>query len=46
MPVRHHFEASPPTPVAGHFDLPAEPGFGIELDATKIDRQGTWPLRD
>lgn len=46
MPARHHFEASPPVPVAGHFDLPAEPGFGIELDAAKIDRQGTWPLRD
>jgi L-alanine-DL-glutamate epimerase-like enolase superfamily enzyme len=46
MPDRHHFEVSPPTPVGGSFDLPAGPGFGIELDDAKIDSRQVWqPLR-
>jgi L-rhamnonate dehydratase len=47
MPDRHHFEVSPPAPVGGSFDLPRKPGFGIELDAAKIDTRRIWrPLRD
>ncbi|MDR2975243.1 MAG: hypothetical protein LBV00_11135 [Propionibacteriaceae bacterium] len=37
MPERHNFELNPPTPVNGFFDLPDEPGFGIDLDESKID---------
>jgi L-alanine-DL-glutamate epimerase-like enolase superfamily enzyme len=36
MPNRHHFEAHPPTPEGGSFGLPQGPGFGIELDESKI----------
>jgi L-alanine-DL-glutamate epimerase-like enolase superfamily enzyme len=42
MPDRHHFEVNPPTPVGGGFDLPAGPGFGIELDDAKIDSRRVW----
>lgn len=42
MPVRHHFELAPPTPVNGAFPLPTAPGFGIELDETKIDSVREW----
>ena len=47
MPDRHHFEVSPPAQVGGSFDLPRKPGFGIELDAAKIDTRRIWrPLQD
>jgi L-alanine-DL-glutamate epimerase-like enolase superfamily enzyme len=36
MPVRHHFETAPPTPENGSFALPQRPGFGIELNDSKI----------
>jgi L-alanine-DL-glutamate epimerase-like enolase superfamily enzyme len=36
MPNRHHFEANPLTPDGGSFGLPQRPGFGIELDESKI----------
>jgi L-alanine-DL-glutamate epimerase-like enolase superfamily enzyme len=35
----YHFEKKPPTPVRAHIPLPEEPGFGIELDAAKIESQ-------
>ena len=38
MPTRHHFELKPLTPVGGAFDLPTGPGFGIELDESKISK--------
>lgn len=36
MPNRHHFEKHPLTPEGGSFALPQGPGFGIELDESKI----------
>jgi len=33
----YHFEKTPPTPVRAHLPLPAGPGFGVELDAVKIE---------
>lgn len=44
MPNRHHFELSPPAPVDGRFVLPRAAGFGIELDNSRIERRGRWPL--
>jgi L-rhamnonate dehydratase len=41
MPNRHHFEIAPPVPVNGRFQLPSGPGFGIELDASKIETDET-----
>ena len=35
----YHFEKTPPTPVRAHLPLPAGPGFGVELDAVKIESQ-------
>lgn len=35
----YHFEKTPPTPVRAHLPLPAGPGFGVELDAAKIESQ-------
>jgi L-alanine-DL-glutamate epimerase-like enolase superfamily enzyme len=35
----YHFEKKPPTPVRARIPLPEEPGFGIELDAAKIESQ-------
>lgn len=39
--MRHyyHFEKKPPMPERAHLVLPTEAGFGIELDAAKIDSQ-------
>ncbi|MGH3164483.1 MAG: enolase C-terminal domain-like protein [Trebonia sp.] len=45
MPERYHFELSPPVPAGGHFELPARPGFGIELDPAKIDSRRIWAPR-
>ena len=39
MPNRHHFEVDPPVPVGGHVTLPTRPGFGIELNAGKIEQR-------
>jgi L-alanine-DL-glutamate epimerase-like enolase superfamily enzyme len=44
MPWRHHFEADAPAPVGGAFALPTEPGFGIELDESKIERDELLPF--
>ncbi len=37
-PHKTHFEKDPLVPVDGHIPLPTRPGFGIELDESKIDR--------
>jgi L-alanine-DL-glutamate epimerase-like enolase superfamily enzyme len=37
-PHKCHFEKHPLVPVDGHIALPTRPGFGIELDESKIDR--------
>lgn len=39
IPGYYHFEKDPPIPVQGHLELPDRPGFGIELDAAKIESQ-------
>jgi L-alanine-DL-glutamate epimerase-like enolase superfamily enzyme len=39
VPEKLHFMKDPPLAVAGHVTLRERPGFGIELDATKIERQ-------
>jgi galactonate dehydratase len=40
-------DPSPLTPVAGHFDVPAGPGLGIELDEDVVaQRDGDWELPD
>jgi L-alanine-DL-glutamate epimerase-like enolase superfamily enzyme len=39
MQSYYHFEKDPPKLVNAHFQLPARPGFGIELDAGKIEKQ-------
>jgi len=33
----YHFEKNGPAPKAAHFALPESPGFGIELDDTRIE---------
>jgi len=40
----YHFEKHPPLPVRARIALPETPGFGIELDATKIEKQGPLQL--
>jgi L-rhamnonate dehydratase len=42
MPRRYHFELDPPAPRDGAFALPGRPGFGIELDDSKIESRGPW----
>jgi L-alanine-DL-glutamate epimerase-like enolase superfamily enzyme len=37
MQSYYHFEKTPPAPVKAHFALPESPGFGIELDESKIE---------
>ena len=37
-PHKCHFEKDPLVPVSGHIALPTRPGFGIELDESKIER--------
>lgn len=39
--MRHyyHFEKNPPKPVRAHITLPDAPGFGIELDSSKVESQ-------
>lgn len=39
----YHFEKHPLVPVQGHIALPDRPGFGIEIDPAKVDRQS--PLK-
>jgi L-rhamnonate dehydratase len=35
----YHFEKNPPIPTRAHFALPSGPGYGIEFDETKIEKQ-------
>jgi L-alanine-DL-glutamate epimerase-like enolase superfamily enzyme len=35
----YHFETTPPVPKNAHFELTDAPGYGVELDATKIESQ-------
>ncbi len=35
----YHFEKNPPSPKNAHFDLPLGPGYGIEFDEAKIEKQ-------
>jgi L-alanine-DL-glutamate epimerase-like enolase superfamily enzyme len=39
MSTYYHFEKNPPKPVRGRLKLPEGPGFGIELDAAKVEKQ-------
>ena len=44
LPRFAHFEKTPVEPVKGRIMLPDRPGFGIELDPAKVERQTqvTW----
>jgi L-alanine-DL-glutamate epimerase-like enolase superfamily enzyme len=35
----YHFEKNPPAPKNARFDLPAGPGYGIEFDEAKVEKQ-------
>jgi hypothetical protein len=39
MQSYYHFEKVAPAPVKAHFALPKGPGYGIEFDEAKIDKQ-------
>ncbi len=39
MSSYHHFEKDPPVLSGAYFNLPDKPGFGIELDGSKIESQ-------
>ena len=39
MQSYYHFEKNPPLPVKARIALPQGPGFGIELDPAKVERQ-------
>ncbi len=35
----YHFEKNAPAPKNAHFELPTAPGYGIEFDETRVERQ-------
>lgn len=37
----YHFEKNPPTPVNGKIELTERPGFGIEFDPAKVEKQSS-----
>jgi L-rhamnonate dehydratase len=39
MASYYHFEKNGPAPIKAHLALPQGPGFGIELDAAKVEQQ-------
>lgn len=39
MSTYYHFEKDPPIPHRAHFALPQRPGFGIEIDRSKVESQ-------
>jgi L-rhamnonate dehydratase len=39
MASYYHFEKHAPAPVRAHLALPTSPGFGIELDGAKVEKQ-------
>ena len=43
MPDKGHFQKNPPVPQNGHIELPTGPGFGIELDQSKIEKMDVLP---
>jgi L-alanine-DL-glutamate epimerase-like enolase superfamily enzyme len=40
----YFFEKHQPTPVNGRIELPDRPGFGIELDESKIESREVWKI--
>ena len=42
----YYFESTPPRPVNATLTLPEKPGFGIELDASKIKKREMITWRD
>jgi L-alanine-DL-glutamate epimerase-like enolase superfamily enzyme len=38
----YHFEKRPPKPVNASIELTGAPGFGIEFDPAKVEKQETW----
>ena len=42
----YYFESTPPKPVNATLTLPEKPGFGIELDASKIKKREMITWRD
>ena len=44
MQSYYHFEKNPPLQKGAHIALPEGSGFGIELDAAKIEKQGSLSL--
>jgi len=40
----YHFEKHPPLPVKARIALPERPGFGIELDPAKVEKQSIFQL--
>ncbi len=40
----YHFEKHPPLPVKARIALPEGPGFGIELDPAKVEKQSVFQL--
>jgi L-alanine-DL-glutamate epimerase-like enolase superfamily enzyme len=43
MASYHHFEKDPPRAVNGRIPLPQRPGFGIELDPARVEKQTLLP---
>jgi L-alanine-DL-glutamate epimerase-like enolase superfamily enzyme len=43
MSSYYHFEKHAPAPVRARIALPEGPGFHIELDPARIEKQSTWP---
>jgi L-alanine-DL-glutamate epimerase-like enolase superfamily enzyme len=44
MASYHHFEKNPPQPDNGYLSLPDRPGFGIEIDKSKVEQQTVLTL--
>jgi L-alanine-DL-glutamate epimerase-like enolase superfamily enzyme len=42
MQTYYHFETNPPKPVNAYLDLPEGPGFGTELDTSKVEKQALF----
>jgi L-alanine-DL-glutamate epimerase-like enolase superfamily enzyme len=42
----YHFEKNAPRPINGKLILPDRPGFGIELDSSKINKREKITWRD
>jgi L-rhamnonate dehydratase len=44
MQSYYFFEKNTPRPVSGRIALPDRPGFGIELDESRIQKRSTWQV--